>query len=173
MLDFLDSEGRLSSDKIPQARLSKTTRFADAFFQQEAQLSGTASDALPSRQHPFKLQVMPSRVSMLLVLTGVIISLQVRTLQNLALLLGTHSLKYKAHSEVFGLIMEAQHCSYLDLPVVCTLMQCPDVSHIAFLGIPTAAAASITYIVSACCAGCHPVWVCQAQARLDYCSALL
>lgn len=93
MLDFLDTEGRLSSDRILQARLSKTTRFADAVFQQEAQLSGIASDALPSRQHPFKLQVMPSKISMLLVLTGVIISLQVRSLQGLALPVGTHSLE--------------------------------------------------------------------------------
>ena len=94
LLDFLDSEGRLSSDRIPQARLSKTTRFADAVVQQEAQLSGITTDALPGRQYPSKLQIMPSKISMLLVLTGVIISLQVGSLHGVAAL---HTASYAKH----------------------------------------------------------------------------
>lgn len=88
MLDFLDSNGRLSSDKIPHARLSKTTRFADTVFQQDPQLagimsgmsSGITADAAPAQQHVFKLLLVPSRVSMLLILVGVVISLQVSVL---------------------------------------------------------------------------------------------
>lgn len=88
MLDFLDSNGRLSSDKIPHARLSKTTRFADAVFQQDPQLagimsgmsSGITTDAAPAQQDVFKLLLVPSRVSMLLILVGVVISLQVAIL---------------------------------------------------------------------------------------------
>lgn len=89
MLDFPDSDGRLSSDRIPHARMSKTTRFADAVLQQEPQLSsitsgmksGVTTDAVPAQLEGLKQLLVPSRVSMLLVLTGVIISLQVSNQQ--------------------------------------------------------------------------------------------
>lgn len=84
-LEVFDGEGRLSSDGIPHARLSKTTRFADAAFQQEPLLSGISSgmksgittDAVFPHSHALKLLLVPTKISMLLILAGVIISLQV------------------------------------------------------------------------------------------------
>ena len=76
----------MSSDKIPHARLSKTTRFSDAVFQQEQQLSGVPSisgvhsglnidPAAPEKL--WKLSPPSSSISLLLVLAGVIIGFQV------------------------------------------------------------------------------------------------